>query len=346
MSVKLKLSILFLSAFMLIFTISCSEEEKVESKSMEEIHEEEGLPVEIKTIEKTGFSKSLSFYAPVHGIKQTRKSAMVPDEVLKINANIGDYVNEGDIIMEFPTDNPTVQYEQAKTGYETAKKTFDRMKKLLEAGEISQQQYDNTESQYLVSKRNYESIKQMLFVDAPISGTIISMPLRIGDIPARDGELFTVAQLHKMVAKISVSEKEIGSIKKGMKAFAHYNGEEFTGFVTDVPLAMDPATRSFQVEIQFNNPKKELKSGVSVDINVDIMNMDSTIVVPRNIISSDNGKHYVFINDNGSAKITYVELGQESGIEVEITEGLLPGDELINCCKNMVKDGLKIKVVK
>ncbi len=337
---------LLLSSMLMFFTLmSCEEEKKEIPKSMEDLHRENGLPVTTMKIENRDFSKSLNFYAPLKGIRQTTEGAMIGDEIKSINVKIGDYVKAGDIIIEFPKDNPTLQYDQAKTGFENAEKTYNRMKALLESGEISQQQYDNAETQYLVNKRNFEQLNQILFVETPISGTIVSLPYREGEIPKMESPLFTVAQLNKMIATVDVSEKEVTMLKKGMKAEADYLGNTFTGIITDIPLAMNQMTRSFPVEIQFDNKNKMLKSGLSVDIKVDILDKDSTLVIPRNVIINEEGKKYVYINNSGTAKKVEVETGNDSGINVEIISGLKKGDEIIDCCKNLIEDGIKIKVV-
>lgn len=337
--------IYFLAFSLALIFVSCGSQEKEISKSMEEIHAEEGLPVEITEVRQTGFSKTLSFYAPVSGIKEITERSMIADEILKVNASIGSYVEENQIIIEFPENNPTLQFDQAKEGYEIAKKTHERMKALLESGDISQSQYDQAETQYKVNKRNFEQLKQMLYIDAPISGTIISLPVRVGESTGMDTPLFTIAQLNQMIAKVNVSEKEIDLIKKGMKARAYYNDEIFNGVVTDIPLAMNKMTRSFPVEIQFSNPKRELISGVSVDIEIDIINKDSVITIPRNLVTEENDEYFVYLLNDSTAKKSYVTLGEESGVEVEILSGLKVGDELISCCKNMLDDGIKVKVV-
>ena len=325
--------------------VSCSEEKQVEHESMEDIHENEGLPVTIEVLQGTNFEKKLSYYSTLKGVKETTAPAQAGDEIKDIKASIGDYVKEGDIIVEFPKDNPAMQYEQAKENYENLKKNYERMKKLLESGQIAQSKFDNVKTQYKVAKRNFESIEQLLFVEAPISGTIISLPVRVGDLPKRDAPLFKVAQLHKMVAKVNVSEKEINQIEKGMKAKAVWNDKEFEGIVTDVPLAMDPKTRSFPVEVQLRNPKKILKSGVTVEIFIDVLNKENALTIPRSIVKEEGNNKYVYLFKDGKASKTLVETGTSSGINVEIKSGLMPGDSIVNCCMNMLKDGIKLKNV-
>lgn len=339
------LSKLVFASLLLFSVVACMREEEEPAPSMDDIHEEEGLPVEIDIVTKEGFSKGITYYSMLNGFKETIQGAALFDEIAKINFKVGDYVEEGKIVMEFPKDNPQLQYDQAKANLENIEKNYNRLKNLLEAGEVAQQQFDEVELGYKVAKRNLEQIEQMLMVEAPISGTIIALPYREGDVPNPDNPLFKISQMHKMVTNINVSDKEYPLIKKGMSATATWNGQNFKGRVTDIGLAMDRNSRSFPVEITIDNPNKILKSGITADINLEIFGKDSTLVVDRKSIKTEADGQYVYLYSNGTAKKTKIETGQESGIQVEVISGLTPGDSLINCCMSMLDDGIKLKIV-
>lgn len=333
---------LLLSGF--LFT-SCMKEEKQPPKSMEQIRAEEGLPVEVTEVSTSGFSKDLSYFTTVYGTKESFKTAMTGDVIVKINAKVGDFVKEGDIIMEFPQNVATLQIEQAKAALDNAEKLFKRMKNLVEAGESPKINLDNAETQYLVSKRNVEQLYQLLYSRAPISGVIIDLPYRVGDVPKMGDILFKVAQVNKMIATINVSDEEYKYIRQGMGAIATWNGEQFRGRVTTVGLSMGDRTRSFPIEIEFDNPRNALKSGVTVDIKLQIENDDSAIVIERKNIKEENGSKFVYVDVNGKATRKVVTTGRESSNEVEVTSGLSAGERLISCCMNQLADGIKLKVV-
>ena len=323
----------------------CGNKSNEETKSMEQIQGEEGIPVKVEQVKYKPFQKHLSFYSKLTGIKEATKGAMIGGKIEKINARVGDYVKEKQVIVQFDTDNPALQYEQAKTSYENAKKSYDRIKTLLEAGETSQANFDGAETQYLVSKRNYESLKQMLFVESPFDGRIVDLKVNEGDNVNKDVHLFTVAQTNVMRAKIWVSEKEIGLIKKGMKASALYNGKEYPGRITDVSLGIDPARQSFYVESEFNNPNNELMNGITVEIKVLVYENPNAIIIPRNLLMTDEKGYYLFTENKGKAVKVYTENGHESGIYYELSKGLKPGDRLIVKGADQLADGTTVKVI-
>lgn len=342
----------FLSLLLIIVTATamfllwgCAKEAKKEAKSMEKIRDEQGVPVKIEVLQQSRFDKELSFFSRLSGIEESTKYSMVADRITSVRAKIGQSVGEGKIVMTFPADNPQLQLTQAKTGLENAEKLYKRMSELLKAGETAQANYDNAETQYLVAKRNYESLKQMIYVEAPISGTIVELFVKPGDDVFRDAKLFTVAKLQTMKAKIWVSESEVNQLKVGLKATMEFGGKEYEGKVSEISLAMDEMKRAFGIEVQFPNPKRELKSGVTTDVKIITYSNPSVIVVPRNLIKSENDKKYVFVENGGKAEQRFIETGNESNILVEVLNGLKAGERLISEGISLLASGKKIKVI-
>ena len=63
------------------------------------------------------------------------------------------------------------------------------------------------------------------------------------------------------------------------------------------------------------------------------------------VISRDN-KHYVYLEENGVAKLQEVKLGILDGWQIQITEGLSPGQKVVVVGQRSVDEGQKLKVVK
>lgn len=337
--------ILVVFSVMLLIISGCGKKQKEPARSMEELREKNGVPVRIEKIQLTSFTQNLTFFPVLKGAKESVKLSMVNDRVERIKASVGSSVKEGRIVVTFPKNNPALQYEQAKIAFENAEKTYNRMKALLESGDISQDKYDGVKAQYDASKRNYESIKQLIYVEAPISGTIISCPINEGDFVGQGQPLFTVAQLGRMIARVNVSSKEISSIQKGMTVNAYWEDMKFEGKVTEIPLQMDDKSRAFPVEITISNPQRILISGVTVKVEIATYNKPESIVINRNFIQKEDNKQFVYVANGNIAEKRYIETGNEHNIEIEVTDGLKPGDMLITEGINLLDDGTKIQVI-
>lgn len=314
-------------------------------KSMEQIRLEEGIPVITETITPKTFQKTLSFYSKLTGIKESIKGALMGGKIEKVLVKVGDKVAKDQPIVEFDRTNPGIQYEQAKSAFEIAEKTYQRTKALLEAGETSQANYDAAETQYLVAKRNYEAVKQVLFIQSPFDGIVVDIKVKDGDNVKNEAQLFTVAQLNKMRTKLWATENEIIHIKKGMKVITEYQEETYYGKVIEVSLAADPIKQAFYVEAEFENPHYKLPSGIVLEFKVMIYQNPNAIVIPRNLLRKDDKGMFVFIEKNSIAVKKYIKNGFDSGAEYEVSSGLQAGDKLIVQGANLVEDGAKVKVI-
>jgi membrane fusion protein, multidrug efflux system len=340
---KIYIAVLILISAVVLFE-GCGNQVQ-ETKSMEQIQTEQGVPVRVEEIKYQPFQKNLSFFTQLEGIKEATKGSMVGGRIDRIRAKVGDRVVKDQVVIEFAEDNPGLQYEQAKTGLENAEKTYNRMKALLAAGETSQAAFDGAEANYLVSKRNFESLRQMLHLQAPFDGTIVEIKVNEGDNVKSDIPLFKVAQINRMRAKVWANEDEISMIKKGMKAYTEIGGRRFNGVVSDISMAIDPMRRAFYAVVEFDNPGLVLKSGMTADVKVLVYDNPKAIVIPRNVVMRDNKGMYVFVEDNDTAVKKYISNGRDEGISYEVSGGLSTGDKLITQGSAQVNNGTKVKVI-
>jgi membrane fusion protein, multidrug efflux system len=325
--------------------VGCGEDEEP-PRGMEQIQKEEGAPVSFETIERRPFVKYLTFYASLAGVQESTVASSISEQVESVRFAVGDYVRKGQTVVRFPKDSPSMRYEQVKAAYELAEKNYERMKALLEAGETSQANFDAAQTQFIAAKDNFESVKQLLFVESPISGRIIEMNVSAGDDIGPGKPLFTVAQLESMIARLTVSEEEAALIQKGMPAKLEFMGETFVGTVTEAALAMGAKTRGFEVKARFANPDRTLKSGVTADVEIEVYRNDEAIVVPRKLLRREGDKTFVFLNQGGTAAKRYVTPGKESGLDVEILEGIEVGDVIVVDGAAMLEEGDKLKNAK
>lgn len=326
---------------------ACSGEDEAQSKSMEDIQKAEGIPVVVDTVKARMFEKDLTFFGQFKGYKETTIGAMIGGRIERIYAKPGDLVKENQIIIEFPKDSPASQYQQAKAAFENSKKTYERMKALHDKGEIAEAQFDAVETKYQVDKRNYETMKDMLTLDAPYDGVVTEVMVHEGDNVKAKTPLFTVAQLNKMKLRIWLSDEERMMVKKGMKAEARVGGKVFVGKVYDLSMSVDPMKQAFYADLIFDNPRGEILPGLTAEVKVVLYQNPQAVAVTRNLVTTgQDGKHFVFLAKDGKAVKQVVTIANESGVLYEIGSGLQVGDPLIVQGNARLTDGAKIKVVK
>lgn len=336
---------LLMVMLLLLTTLAGCSRQKTEARSMEQIYEQEGIPVRIDTVRYGTFEKNLAYFAKLSGIKEATKSAVIGGKIERINVRVGDRVRANQAIVEMDQTSPGFQYDQAKAAYDNAEKTYQRMKAMLEAGETSQANFDGAEAQYLVAKRNYQAQRKMLMIDSPFDGTIVDIKVRPGDNINGDTYVFTVAQLDRMHARLWVTAREVLQMRPGMTATTSFNGKTYRGKITDISLAADPFRQAFYVDVEFDNPNHELRSGITMNIEIQVYENSRAITIPRNLVMRDTNGEFVYLMENDTAVKRYITNGNSSGIAYEVSGGLNAGDVIITHGASMVDAGRRIRVV-
>ncbi|MBN2009999.1 efflux RND transporter periplasmic adaptor subunit [candidate division KSB1 bacterium] len=329
----------------LLMMSGCTKEQ-TQAKSMEQLHEENGIPVRVESVVQKPLTSEHTYFAVLTGILESTASAHVGDKVDKILYRVGDSVQKDAVVITFPTDNPAAQYYQAKVGYEHAEATVKRMENLFNNGGISQQEYENARTQYMVSKANWDAVKQAVKVQAPISGTITSINVQESDNVHSGDALFTISQTSKLKAKLWVPESQIHDVAIGNPTTATWNGITLEGTVTQVDMSLNTKQQAFGVAVEFENPDQKVMSGVNAEIEIIAAANRSAVVIERkNIVMKDN-RAYVFVADKGAAVAREITIGKELGLDVEVKSGLRPGDSLITEGQMLLSNGTKINIIK
>jgi len=336
---------LFLAiVLMLALVLTACGKKKTETYNMEQIQREQGVPVTVQTMQPDVFSKELTYTCRLEGIRRTTQGAMVGGKVVNVLARVGQAVKQDQVLVEFADDNPSAQYLQAKAAYENARSTRDRMKALYEAGGISQLDMDNAQTAFEVNEANYNAVSKMIRPQAPISGIVTAMNVRVSDNVEPGDQLFTVSQVDRMKTEAWVPETEIGLVKAGQAVHAAWQGRTFSGHVTQVAYDLNRDMQGFGVQMELNNPDKVFQGGMTADVSIEVYRNDKAFVIPRKVLQSDSDGSYVFVEADGVAAKRYVQIGRQNGLSYEVTGGLQAGDRVILTGLNLIKDGSKLAV--
>ncbi len=338
--------VLFMITITAIAIISCSNENNNEFRTIQQINDEEGIPVRVRKIDHQPFSINYNYNAHLTGIKESTVNAMVGDRIESIKVNVGDYVEKDQLLLKLPQDNPQGQYLQAKAAYNNAKSMYERMKTIYEAGGISGQDLDQVETNYIVSKANYNSAAKSIRVTAPFAGYVTQIPVVETESVHPGDPLVTITVLDRFKSRVWATEEELDDLRSGSHALAKWRGQELIGQVTQVSRTLDPLRQGFIVNLEFNNPGDVMISGLQAGIDIYAYAQDRAIVIERqyiHITCPEQG--YVYVLHNDQANRRDVSLGRTDGLRFEIIEGLIAGDMLITEGTNAISDGSTIRVI-
>lgn len=331
-------------AVIMLVLISCSEDTE-DTRSIEQIYKEEGVPVRIQTITAQEFRVERSYNAVLTGIEESSAYAKVRDKVEKVFVKVGDYVKKDDVLLTFPTNNLNARYFQAKVGYDNAKLAYERIANMYETGGISKQQLDNAKANFDVAEANWEAAQLTVIVKAPISGYVTKVDVRETDNVKKEAELFTISRMDKMKARAWISEKDVREVTRGIPAYALWNDIRIDGKVVEVDMALNQKRQAFGAVVEFDNPNKILKFGITVDVFIQTYTQPQAILVELKDIIQEKNNHYVYIVENGQAVKKEVKAGKRYKLNVEILDGLNSGDALVVEGQMLLEPGAKVRII-
>lgn len=291
-------------------------------------------------------------------IVESRKNIVVSSEsmgrITSIKVKEGDQVSQGQVILTIDSEILRNNIEELKTSIDLAKVVYERQSNLWENN-------IGTEIQYLQAKNNYESLERKLetansqlaksVIRAPFSGNVDHMFVREGEMAQMGGPIVRIVSLKDMYLKADISEAHIGKFKIGDVVEVEFPSlnKKFESKVTAVGQVIEPANRTFTLEIGLNNNDPLIKPNLTAIVKLtDYVNAEA-LVVPTEIIQKDNKGDYVYVvekKDDGTiASRVHITLGKSFQNESEIIAGLSSNHSVISRGFREVTDGMMVTEV-
>ena len=267
------------------------------------------------------------------------------NRIAKINVEIGDFVKKGQVLAEMDM----IQLHQAELQMKNNEIELARLRGLFDAGGLSQSDLDAIELAYKVSKAQYDNLLENSVLRSPVDGVITARNYDQGDMYTMSAPLFTVEQIVPVKLLIGVSESDYSKVKKGDSVEVTADaipGKTFYGKINRIYPTVDPATRTFTVEVKIDNAYKTLRPGMFVRATVNFGTNNNVVIPDVAVVKQQgSGERFVYVL-NADNTVTYkkVVLGRRMGSEYEVLEGLEDGDKIVIGGQIRLKDGVKVIV--
>lgn len=245
----------------------------------------------------------------IEAISSIEIKSKASGEILFLGAEVGDFVNKGSVLGQIDQRTPTnilnqskSDLEASKVRLENAKSQYERGIELHENGSISDKAFEDIQENFAQAKStlvrtevSYENAKIALddtVVRSPISGTIISRPVEVGQVISSPTSavgggtlLMTMADLSKVRVRALVDEIDVGKVSIGQMVsikVAAYRDKEFFGTVSKIePLAkVEQNVTTFPVLIDIDNKENLLLLGMNTDVVIEILNKQVSMSAP------------------------------------------------------------------
>ncbi|MFO8172750.1 MAG: efflux RND transporter periplasmic adaptor subunit [Gemmatimonadota bacterium] len=169
-----------------------------------------------------------------------------------------------------------------------------------------------------------------LEVIAGVSGVLTELPVQEGEWVQAGGTLARVVQPGRLKAEIRIPQTQAQDIGVGQTAYIDTRNDTIEGRVARIDPSVQGGTVTIDVLLPEELPRSA-RTDLSVDGTVEIERLDDVIYVGRPAYGQANSRVGMFklVEDGNYAVRVNVQLGRSSVNEIEVQEGLQPGDVVI-----------------
>ena len=303
------------------------------------------IGVKLATVNQQLLTHTLRLYGQV-----------VPDEtrVFRINAAVdswvrelsnvttGSFVKKDQILAEVLSPS----YYNAQVTYLLALNNMDRIKEQL-GGELRHQQGEMANNSIRVSVQALQNLgitdaqvkelsrtrkaRPYLQVRSPVSGFVLNRNITLNQWFKAAEEFYTIADIDKVWVYADVYENEARYLPPGTPVKVKHTqlGKTFDATVSEVLPLFDPVSKTLKVRMDIDNADFELRPDMFVDVEIPIT-MPSSLYVSADAIINTGMKEIIYVDaGDGVLEPRHIETGHRLGRWVEIVDGLMPGEKIV-----------------
>jgi RND family efflux transporter MFP subunit len=323
-----------------------------------------GMPVQVQTVKSVTIPDTAEYLSVLKSRHSANINPQVEGQITKIFVKSGDHVRAGQALLQIDPlkQQATVSSQEAsraaqEASVQLAKVSYDRSKRLYEAGVIAKAEFDSAQSNYDASVAQLKALEEQVnqqkvelhyySVSAPMDGIVGDVPVRAGDRVTVSTLLTTVDEPGALEAYIYVPVDRSRLLRIGLPVkLVTESGEPLANSsITFVSPQVDPDTQTVLAKAAVPNSQTKLRISQQVRAQITWGERQGA-TIPFLTITRINGQYFAFVTANEGkgtvARQKLVKIGDNVGNDVEVVEGIKPGDHLIVSGTQFLQDGVPV----
>lgn len=277
--------------------------------------------------------------------------AEITARISAIRFEEGQQVAAGDVLVELEDSEPLADLAAARAALVDSESQFRRSSELYRTQAVSESQLQQLEARRDADRATVAAAEARLadtVVRAPFAGRVGLRRVSAGSLVSPDTVITTLDDTQRIKVDFNVPEVYLALLEPGLPitvTSVSWPGEVFEGEVTGVDTRVDRVSRTIAVRGILPNPDGRLRPGMF--LNVTLFRQDAVaLMVPEQALVPERSEQFVFrVDENDIAHQVRVRTGRRRPGEVEILEGLQPGDRVVVEGTQKARDGEPVRVI-
>ena len=318
-------------------------------------------PTAVTTVvaKKETWPSTFSVIGTAAAIQGVTVSADLPGTIDKIHFESGEWVKEGQILVELDTRQERAQLANLEAQRDLAGINYGRAQELVKEGVIAKQEYDNAAAQQKATEAQVGDIKAAIArktIRASFSGVLGIRQVSLGQYLAAGQAIVSLQTLSPIYVNFGVPQQDTGKIIPGhvLKITnSDLPGMSFVGRITALDSVISEQTRNIQVQAIVTNKDNKLRPGMFVQVELPMGSPRDVIPLPASAINYAPYGDSVYVLANMTdpkgrpfrgVRQQVVKIDGSRGDQVGIISGLNPGDEVVSSGVFKLRNGAPVLV--
>jgi membrane fusion protein (multidrug efflux system) len=278
--------------------------------------------------------------------------AEVRGMVAEVLVEEGDHVNQGDLIARLDPSDYENTRNSVKAAYTLALTNLKRLSGLHNQEIIAQSEYDSIKAEVEALEADLAIAELQLkrcYIRSSIAGIVNELPAKKGLYLAVGDPVATVLDIERVKVIIGIPETDVDAVRKIDRFEAvieALNNKKITGAKNFLAVAPASQAQVYRLELEVANKSGDILPGMFARVEIIKDEFPEALAIPLYAVISRDNKHFIFLEEDGVAKLQDVKLGILDGWQIQITEGLAPGQRVVVVGQRSVDADQKLNVVK
>ena len=326
--------------------------------------------VNVVIAHKASAANELVLPASLQALQEAAVYARTTGYLSKFMVDIGDPVKAGQVLAVI--DSPEVDQQlasaqasllQAQANATLAAATAKRWRSLADQKAVSSQEVEEKEAAAAASSAAAQAatsevarltqLKDFDTIIAPFDGIVSARGADIGTLITTDTNrplLFRITQQGTLRVYAGIPQSYMRDVHVGLELdvlVREFPTHPFPGKITRIAGALDPVSRTLQVEVQIPNDKGELLPGMFAQLRFKLVPAQPPLLVPSNtaIIRGD-GNLVAVVDAQNTVHLKKVTFGRDFGSQIEILAGIDDGTTIVSNPSDALYEGQVVDPLK
>jgi membrane fusion protein, multidrug efflux system len=310
-------------------------------------------------VKKETWPSTMAVIGTAAAIQGVTVSADLPGTIDKIHFESGEWIKEGQILVELDTRQERAQLASLEAQRDLAGINYGRAQELVKEGVIAKQEFDNASAQQKATEAQVGDIKAAIArktIRAPFSGVLGIRQVSLGQYLAAGQAIVSLQTLSPIYVNFGVPQQDSGKMVAGhvlRVTSADAPGMNFTGRIIALDSVINEQTRNIQVQAVVTNKDNKLRPGMFVQVELPMGSPREVIPLPASAINYAPYGDSVYVITNMTdpkgrpyrgVRQQVVKVEGSRGDQVAVVSGLNPGDEVVSSGVFKLRNGAPVQV--